>query len=304
MRRLCLGFAVLGTLFGMAFLSPPAAPDPAPDLQGIDPKVVLQSCLLPTPPGYVASPQEHLPQRNPVPLTPKERTHLLFPQLPELQGKSMGWAVPDPVYLAAIPTEARALPTDFSTLPVLRFNNVEIHGERELCWRRWGAYDQWFLHDLTRELDAVMAIHRKTRRVYFFEYRRQETQTLFVPGKESCYACHSSGPRLVRTYDLAKVDMNRLREFNTRLLSYGVANFQGSVNPERLGPSVEDARCTGCHNGQVRGRLYSTHLLSMAYYLQTLRAMPPGAPLTSGEAEALLIGQYQRYLAAERNGVN
>ena len=297
-NRVSLGVAFLGVLLGAALVPAPATSQEASAPTPPDPEAVLQTCLLPTPSGYVVSPQQHLPQRNPVPLTPDERTRLLFPQLPELKAKSMGWAMPDPAYLASIPEEARALPRSFATLPVLRFNNIEIHGERELRWRRFGAYDQWFLRDITRNLNAVMAIHRKTRRVYFFEYERQEGRTIFMPGKESCYACHISGPRLVRTYDLEKVDTALLEEFNRRLLSYGAANFGKSVDPERLGPALEDSRCTGCHDGKTRGRLYTMHLLSMAHYVQTLRTMPPGAPLTAEESQALLAGQYQRYRAA------
>lgn len=264
----------------------------------VDSESVLGTCLLPAPPGYVISPQQHQRQPTPVPLTPAQRARLLFPHFPQLSGRTMGWAIPDREYAASIPWEAKVIPNDLSSLPVLRFNNLEIHGERELRWRSRGDYDQWFLHDLTRKLEAVMTIHRETRRVYFFEYRRQGDRKVFGQSKESCYSCHASGPRLVRTYDLEKVDRSLLADFNRKLLSYGAADFGDSVDPKRLGPAVEDERCAACHDGRTRGRLYATHLPTMGYYLQTIRAMPPGAPLSLEASGDLLAGQFRRYQAA------
>jgi hypothetical protein len=211
----------------------------------------------------------------------------------------MGWALPDRQYTASIPLEAKTIPRDLSALPVLRFNNLEIHGERELRWRKHGEYDQWFLRDVTRKLNALMAIHRSTKRIYFFEYRWKEGHVVYDQSTESCYSCHASGPRLVRTYDLPKVDRTVLAEFNRKLLAYGTAQFGDSVEPARLGPSLADARCVNCHDGATRGRLYAMHLPTLGYYLHTLHAMPPEAPLSSDAARALISGQYQRYLAAK-----
>lgn len=262
----------------------------------------LPACLLPPPAGYVASPQKAERQRAPIPLTAEERARLLFPQHPELAGRTMGWTLPDREYTAAIPLEAKVVPRDLSALPVLRFNNLEIHGERELRWRSHGEYDQWFLHDVTRKLHALMTIHRQTKRVYFFEYRWKEGRVVYDQSTESCYSCHASGPRLVRTYDLPKVDPTVLGEFNRKLLSYGAAQFGDSVDPVRLGPPLDDARCTGCHDGATRGRLYAMHLPTLGYYLQTLRSMPPGAPLDPDAARALIIRQYHRFVAAPESG--
>lgn len=249
---------------------------------------VLKSCLLPTPAGYVASPQVHQRQMLPFELSAEQRARLLFPYAPELAGRSMGWTRSDREYTAAIPLEAREIPRDLSALPVLRFNNLEIHGERDLRWRAHGEYDQWFLHDVTRKLDALMTIHRETRRVYFFEYHWQGPRPRYDQSTESCYSCHVSGPRLVRTYDLPKVDLARLAEFNRKLLSYGAADFGDSLDPARLGPPLSDARCTPCHDGRTRGKLYAQHSATIAYYLDTLRLMPPAAPLSAPEARRLL----------------
>jgi hypothetical protein len=301
MKRLCLGSLLFLLLLGPGVLEAPASPVPseAPSLAGSDAERLLSACLQPPPPGYVVSPQRHQRQRVPVPVTPAQWARLLFPYSPELAGRTMGWVVPDREYVAGIPWEAKVLPADLSALPVLRFNNLEIHGEREVRWRSTGEYDQWFLHDATRRFDAVMAIHRETRRVYFFEYGSQGGRRVYRQSKESCYSCHASGPRLVRTYTLEKVDAARLAEFNRKLLSYGAADFGDSIDPARLGPALDDARCAGCHDGRTRGHLYAMNLPTVGYYLQTLRAMPPGAPLSPTEAENLIATQFRRYEASQ-----
>lgn len=163
----------------------------------------------------------------------------------------MGWRLPDREYTESIPLEAKMIPRNLSALPGLRFNNLEIRGERELRWRSHGEYDQWFLHDSTRKLNALMAIHRQSKRAYFFEYRWKSGHVVYDQSTESCYSCHVSGPRLIRTYDLGKVDTTRLGEFNRRLLSYGVVDFGDSVDRERLGPPLADERCITCHNGTL-----------------------------------------------------
>jgi hypothetical protein len=293
-----LSRARLTTLIISACVSLPVlASAPLARVDGPSPDALesaLERCLLPAPAGYDSLPQTHTPQRNPVPLTPDERSRLLFPQVFSLRDRSMGWAIPDPEYWSTIPSDCRALPEEMESLPVLRFNNIEIRGEREIRFRAYWDYDQWFLRDQTRDLNAVMAIQRETKRVYFFEYRLQAGKTVFVPGKESCYACHVSGPRLIRTYDLPKVDRSRLDEFNRRLLSYGACDFGGTVDPDRLGKTVSDARCAGCHDGKTRGKLYPLHLLTMANYVETLKAMPPASPLAEDEAQMLLARVFEQ----------
>lgn len=303
-RRIWIGSALFALLIGISATAvhPDSRADPLPE-SNVEPDRILRSCLLPTPAGYVVSPQQHQRQETPFPVTPLERARLLFPHFPELAARTMGWALPDADYTASIPIEAKRIPRDLSSLPVLRFNNLEIHGERELRWRRYGDYDQWFLHDITRKLDALMTIHRETRRAYFFEYRWRGDRPVIDRSTESCYSCHASGPRLVRTYDLEKVDRLTLAEFNRKLLSYGAADFGESVDPERLGPALDDARCVGCHDGRTRGRLYAMHLPTMAYYLKTIRAMPPGDPMSEDEATSLIARHYQRHLTAMRQDI-
>jgi hypothetical protein len=288
-------------LLASAVLGAPGRPDAPAGPEASLEETVLRSCLLPAPAGYAASPQRQQRQQMPFPLTPPQRAQLLFPQHPELVGRTMGWVLPDREYTASIPLEAKVIPRDLSELPVLRFNNLEIQGERELRWRSHGEYDQWFLHDVTRKLHALMAIHRQTRRVYFFEYRWKAGRVVYDQSTESCYSCHASGPRVIRTYELAKVDRARQAEFNRKLLAYGAAQFGDSLDPDRLGPALADPRCTGCHDGTTRGRLYAMHLPTIAYYLQSLHAMPPRAPLAGADARELIEGQYQRFLAATRS---
>lgn len=289
-----LGWAVFGVLIAVAASHTLAAPVESPDAANAS--AVMRNCLLPMPPGYAASFQKPLRQQMPFPLDAEQRARLLFPQHPELAGRTMGWTLPDREYTESIPIEAKVVPRDLSALPVLRFNNLEIQGERELRWRSHGEYDQWFLHDITRKLSALMAIHRQSKRAYFFEYRWKSGRVVYDQSTESCYSCHASGPRLIRTYDLEKVDATRLGEFNRRLLSYGAADFGESVDQDRLGPPLTDERCSACHNGTTRGRLYAMHLPTMAYYLQSLRVMPPAAPLLPEAARTLISSQYQRFM--------
>lgn len=294
-----LGCVILTLLLASAVTGKPDPPPPIAAPATLE-EAALRGCLLPTPAGYVATPQRQFRQQLPFTLTPPQRAELLFPLHPELAGRTMGWARPDREYTEAIPLEAKVIPRDLSGLPVLRFNNLEIQGERELRWRSHGEYDQWFLHDVTRKLHALMSIQRQTRQVYFFEYRWKDGRIVYDQSTESCYSCHASGPRLIRTYDLPKLDRVRQAEFNRKLLSYGAARFGDSLLPERLGPPLDDPRCAGCHDGTTRGRLYAMHLPTIAYYLQTLQAMPPGAPINRGEARMLIDSQYQRFLASSR----
>jgi hypothetical protein len=143
-----------------------------------------------------------------------------------------------------------------------------------------------------------MTIRRETKQVYFLEYRQEGTKLVVRTSQESCHACHASGARAIRTYALPKVDPELLASVNTRLLSYGAADFGPSIDSGRLGPALDDSRCTGCHDGRTRGRLFAIHLAEMRYYLKTLHAMPPGHPLSDGEADALLERVYARWREA------
>jgi len=259
------------------------------------PSLVLSNYLLEPPSGYRSRNQALRKQTDPVPLTRPEQAQLFSPSHPSLYKRDMGWTRRNRSYWATIPPEARDVPPDLSSLPALRFDNLEVHGVRELRWRSHGPYDQWFLHDRSRKLHAVLAIHRQTRRTYMFEYRREGSAIHPGAGKDSCYSCHPSGPRLIRTYALPQVDPRLLAAFNARLLSYGAADFGDDLDPARLGPALDDARCTGCHDGRSRGRLYQIHTRTMAYYLKELAAMPLGDPLPPAECDRLLYRQYSRW---------
>jgi hypothetical protein len=272
----------------------------APSVSPLDEAAVLDGCLLPPPEGYEAAPQETRLPQDPIPLSRRELKEVFSPYDPSLWKRGMGWTARNRAYFAAVPLEAREVPADLSALPVVRFNNLEINGERELRWRAHGEWDQWFLHDVTRKIHAVMAIHRQTRRVYFFEYAWRGSILHLKGSRENCYSCHASGPRLVRTYRISKVDAPRLASFNRKLLSYGAADFGTSLDPARLGPALDDGRCMGCHNGRVRGRLYEVHARTLAYYLKEVRNMPPGRPLEEQDADALIRRQHDRWQETRR----
>lgn len=93
-----------------------------------------------------------------------------------------------------------------------------------------------------------------------------------------CYACHPSGMRALiarHTDSLSAQPVNgdpgfgdkdhpvdpdfafqRLNEFNTKLQSYGLNDWNGLLRITDFGPAVGQRQgCTGCHNGEFRGVL-------------------------------------------------
>jgi hypothetical protein len=188
----------------------------------------------------------------------------------------MGWAVPDTEYWRQIPAEARAIPEDWTDLPAVRFTNTQVDGEREIRLSIQGEYDLWLLRDPLHELTACIAIHRPTRRSWFVEIARGPDGR-WAPrrAKDPCYACHPSGPRLVRPLAQPGVDWNRLALFNRRMLGYGACDFGESVDARTRGAVNADERCTGCHNGVGRGKLYAIHSRIIQFKVQRDETMPP-----------------------------
>lgn len=188
----------------------------------------------------------------------------------------MGWTISDEAYWSQIPPGARYLPVDWSQLAVLRFTNTDIGGERQLRLFRGREYDQWLLSDLERNLAACISIHRKTRRVYFMEVARREDGSWgYALAFDKCYSCHASGPRVIRPFEEPHVDRNLLARFNRLILSYGACDLGDSVDTAARGEQHSDARCAGCHDGILRGRLYAIHERSIVFKTKKDLTMPP-----------------------------
>jgi hypothetical protein len=116
-------------------------------------------------------------------------------------------------------------------------------------------------------------------RLHFRDYSVSSggSWSLVLPQEHTgkCFACHGSGMRLLipthgtvvasapvrgepgyGTDGPADFGFQRLSELNRRLLSYGLPDWNGSVEPADHGPPLgESLGCTACHNGLVRGVL-------------------------------------------------
>src|SRR5687768_9346282 len=96
-QRIWMGFSLFALLTGISATPIPAVPSDSPSDRpagsAVDPDHILRACLLPTPAGYVVSPQQHKRQEPPFPVTPTLRALLCFPHFPELAGDTMGWAL-------------------------------------------------------------------------------------------------------------------------------------------------------------------------------------------------------------------
>jgi hypothetical protein len=272
-------------------------------LAGIGTLGLIGACLAQTPGGQPSSaaktcersltPYEEAILRNPFPsevasqrlmqnLIVREQNRRRTEALPEAQrpknpdNGGMGWVVSDAEYWRRIPPEARAIPTDWSGLPGMRFTNTQLGGERQIRLCIQGEYDLWLLSDPLHELRAFISVHRPTRRVWFMEITQQENGA-WVPkqAKDHCYSCHPSGPRVIRPLAEAGLDRDRLARFNRRILSYGACDFGDSVDSRTRGKPYADERCSGCHNGVDRGKLYAIHLRPIQFKREQEETMPP-----------------------------
>ena len=201
----------------------------------------------------------------------------LRPEIPDIGG--MGWALPDAAYWRQIPAQARNIPADWSVLPAVRYNNTQIDGVREIRLSVQGDYDLWLLRDPLHELTACISVHRPTRRVWFMEITpAADGGWLPKRSKDSCYSCHPSGPRLIRPILEPGVESAHISQFNRRMLSYGACDFGSSVNTETRGVANADDRCSGCHNGVDRGKLYAIHDRLIQFKTEQELTMPPLLP--------------------------
>lgn len=306
-RHSLLGAALLVLCTAPAALS--GAARPAPTLPGpvheetgapAPDEALLESFLLPVPKGYRASGLKGTPATpDPIKMSKAERLRVEFPYRRPKESDGMGWVRPDHQYFNLINKKARQIPRSLEHLPVVRFNNLDESREREIRFRQHGEYDQWFLHDFTKDFTSLLVIHRKTRHAYFFDYDWEDDDIYLITTISNCFSCHPSGPRAIRTYATRKTDAAVLRAFNRRILSYGAIRYGDNIDPKRLGPALDDARCTPCHDGNNRGRIYRVHGVPLAYYLKKVRNMPPGAPLSQAEATALFEEFHRKWKAAQ-----
>lgn len=233
----------------------------------------------------------------------------------------MGFAVDDASYLARIPPQARTVPASVLTgrffydsdadhqrgiddpdapIPaegIVAFRSYEAAGDFDYAVRRIGRgasgdYEQWYLLDVTRYLRAVIAVHRETRRAYFFEIIGVDEvgdRYHYIKGGDHCYKCHASGLRTISVRDGDPlVDRARLEALNRDILDHGVVDFADDIDRVGLGEPI--GACVDCHDGEQRGRLYPVHHEMIRYRVETSREMPPDGPLSPAAAATLMAG--------------
>lgn len=193
--------------------------------------------------------------------------------------KSMGWIISDIEYWQSIPEPAKTIPDDWSRFPVVRYTNSQLGGVREVRLAVGREYDQWLLSDPTHKLTACISVQRSTRKVYFMEIVRGESPVdkgkwVFHAGFDNCYSCHPSGPRAIRPIDEQGVDRSVLASFNRRILAYHGCDYGDVLGGTSRGPTESDSRCTGCHNGVNRGKLYGIHQKTIDFKKVDERTMP------------------------------
>jgi hypothetical protein len=249
-----------------------AGPPPAP----IQPATVTRGALLACEEALVRDPFAPLAARRRL-ASAVRAAHWGHPSRARRQG--MGWSLPDREYWRRIPPAARDIPRDWSDLPAVFFTNTDVGGRREVRLRAGPQYDQWLLSDPIHHLTACISVHRATRRVYFMEVARQPDGGWDLRvSADRCYSCHPSGPRVIRPLNEPQVDRRRLTEFNHRVLAYGACDFGDSLTDELRRCPVNEAECTGCHNGSRRGRLYGIHRRVVLFKMEREQTMPPSPP--------------------------
>ena len=154
-------------------------------------------------------------------------------------------------------------------------------------------------------------------RLHFRDYivsNAQGSWGLLLPEEHTgkCFACHGSGMRLlIPTHESVVASapvrgemgygapvpqdfgFQRLSQLNQRLLSYGLPDWNGSIDPADHGPALgESLGCTHCHNGVVRGVLtVSTDEETLKRKIVdelSMRSFGPGKSVPDQEAIALL----------------
>jgi len=209
------------------------------------------------------------------PLRPMPRS-LKRLQLPEPERNDMDFRLPDREYWRAIPPEARQVPSNWKPFPVVRFDNTEIGGRRDIRLHTTPNYDQWLLQDYAHHVTACISVQRKTRRIYFMQFSRTRNGSLrFKVADDNCYSCHPSGPRIIRPFVEPIVNLPTLRQFNERILSYHACDYGNTIDPAIRGEPLHLPACVGCHNGVNRGVLYQTHIPTVQFKMHDEQTMPP-----------------------------
>jgi len=133
-----------------------------------------------------------------------------------------------------------------------------------------GRFDQWMLVGLDDSATVVpspsimsfIGVEKKDAigrdlakvRLHFRDYLLTQTDGVWKVDLSStlagkCYACHGSGMRLL-------IPTSASASINARLLSYGLPDWNGTLDPADHGPPLgADLGCTSCHNGVTRGVL-------------------------------------------------
>jgi hypothetical protein len=173
-----------------------------------------------------------------------------------------------------------------------------------------GRFDQWMLVGLQADLTAAenpailsfIAVQKKQAsgaelervRLHFRDYvvtARSEGATLELPenfgGK--CYACHTSGLRLL-------IPTPESAALNERIAAYGMVDWNGTLEPADHGPRLgESLGCTECHDGYDRGALTVSTSEGMLYQKMveqlSMRSPHDGQKVPDEEAMALLERQ-------------
>lgn len=275
MRLLALMLCISGAL-GIALIAAPQPPnDRERSLTPIEEAVVRAP--------FVSQEVEARLRADLEPLEKAPRVRDLLPsgdQTRPAGARVMGWAQPDEVYWRNIPLAARTIPTDWEHLPAVHFANTQLGGIREIRLAVGPVYDQWLLSDPRHDLTACISIERAHRRIYFMEIARgKDGQWEYHEAFDRCYSCHPSGPRVIRTFDEARVDKETLARFNRKLLAYGACDFGDTVDTDQRGAPISDAQCTGCHDGVIRGKLYAIHDRTIRFKTLHDGTMPPPLPL-------------------------
>ena len=154
-------------------------------------------------------------------------------------------------------------------------------------------------------------------RLHFRDYVASNTDgswNLSLPEEHTgkCFACHGSGMRLlIPTHESVVLSepvagekeygsgapqdfgFRRLSELNQRLLSYGLPDWNGSIEAADHGPALgESLGCNHCHNGVVRGVLtVSTDEETLKRKMVdelSMRSFVPGRDVPDQTAIALL----------------
>jgi hypothetical protein len=188
-------------------------------------------------------------------------------------------------------------------------------------------FDQWLLLGVAPDEDAFaagailsfLAVQKQnadgsrltTPRVHFRDYVLNDADGVWqaqLPelNDGKCYACHGSGVRqLLPSPSASTSSAERLSDFNQRLESYGLPDWNGTIEAANYGPPLgAELGCTHCHDGKVRGPLTvftSEGMLYQKVVAQlSMRAFDGTGPVPDEPAMRLLERQRSGALTTEQ----